>query len=208
MAQQSPTIEFEDVPLDEARSMSRGPWMNPQLYHALKQKIPHSIAFSGGGVSRSCTWLGKEVVSLPPPPRRTGHATRAAPSSSNWLTLQGLRWHTGEPVLQGYVYPNGYPTFPPDERSSPRLCDQSPGHVSTLSGWVSPYPTGYEFPVPFGCRHSLLGRPVPLEHERHLAVGLLPMADPIGVSTFRIGKTRRASWPLYAGSRAPSQPAR
>jgi hypothetical protein len=30
-------------------------------------------------------------------------------------------------------------------------------HVSTLSGWVSPYPAGYGFPVPFGCRPSLLG---------------------------------------------------
>ena len=27
MAQQPPTIEFEDVPLDEARRMSRGPRM-------------------------------------------------------------------------------------------------------------------------------------------------------------------------------------
>jgi hypothetical protein len=34
-----PTIAFEDVPLDEARRISRGPWMNPALYHTLKQKI-------------------------------------------------------------------------------------------------------------------------------------------------------------------------
>ena len=39
MAQQLSTIEFEDVPLDEARRMSRGPRMNPELYNALKEKI-------------------------------------------------------------------------------------------------------------------------------------------------------------------------
>jgi hypothetical protein len=38
MIQQSPTIEIEDVPLDEARKMSRGPRMDPELYNALKQK--------------------------------------------------------------------------------------------------------------------------------------------------------------------------
>jgi hypothetical protein len=39
MAQRSPTIEFEDVPLDEARRMTRGPRMDPELYHTLKEKI-------------------------------------------------------------------------------------------------------------------------------------------------------------------------
>jgi hypothetical protein len=39
MAQQHPTIECEDIPLDEARRMSRGPRMHPVLYHALKEKI-------------------------------------------------------------------------------------------------------------------------------------------------------------------------
>jgi hypothetical protein len=39
MAQQSPTIAFEDIPLDEARRMSHGPRMNPELYHALAEKI-------------------------------------------------------------------------------------------------------------------------------------------------------------------------
>ena len=42
MALQPPTIEFEDVPLDEARRMTRGPRMDPDLYHALKEKI-HSL---------------------------------------------------------------------------------------------------------------------------------------------------------------------
>jgi hypothetical protein len=39
MAQRSPTIEFEDVTLDEARRMTRGPRMDPELDHTLKEKI-------------------------------------------------------------------------------------------------------------------------------------------------------------------------
>ena len=40
------------------------------------------------------SWLGKEVISLPPPPRRTGRATPAAPSSSSPSKVPGLRLHT------------------------------------------------------------------------------------------------------------------
>jgi hypothetical protein len=71
-----------------------------------------------------------------------------------------------------------------------------------------PYPAGDVFPVPFGCRPSLVGRAVPLGHRPHLTMGLLPTAGPIGVSTFGIGKRRRVSWPLDAGSWAPPQHAR
>jgi len=39
MAQQPPPIQFDDIPLDDARTMSRGPRMDPELYHALKDKI-------------------------------------------------------------------------------------------------------------------------------------------------------------------------
>ena len=39
MADSSSPIEFEDVPLDEARRMGRGPRMDPELYNTLKQKI-------------------------------------------------------------------------------------------------------------------------------------------------------------------------
>jgi hypothetical protein len=39
VAQRPPTIEFDDVPLDEARRMSRGLRMDPELYHALREKI-------------------------------------------------------------------------------------------------------------------------------------------------------------------------
>ena len=38
MAEYSP-LEFEDVPLDEARRMGRGPRMEPMLYDTLRQKI-------------------------------------------------------------------------------------------------------------------------------------------------------------------------
>jgi hypothetical protein len=37
--EQPPNFQFEDVPLDEARRMSRGPRMEPMLYETLRQKI-------------------------------------------------------------------------------------------------------------------------------------------------------------------------
>jgi hypothetical protein len=39
MAQPSSPIQFEDIPLDEARRMGRGPRIDPELYRALKEKI-------------------------------------------------------------------------------------------------------------------------------------------------------------------------
>jgi hypothetical protein len=39
MADHSSPIQFEDVPLDEARRMGRGPRMDPELYYAFKEKI-------------------------------------------------------------------------------------------------------------------------------------------------------------------------
>jgi hypothetical protein len=39
MAQQAPSIQFEDIPLDEARKMGRGPRMEPMLYDTLRKKI-------------------------------------------------------------------------------------------------------------------------------------------------------------------------
>jgi hypothetical protein len=39
MAQQKPVIEFEDIPRRDARRMSRGPKMDPQLYTTLKAKF-------------------------------------------------------------------------------------------------------------------------------------------------------------------------
>jgi hypothetical protein len=39
MAEQSPSIQFEDVPLEEARRMGRAPRMDPELYQAFKGNI-------------------------------------------------------------------------------------------------------------------------------------------------------------------------
>jgi hypothetical protein len=39
MAQHVPPIHFEDIPLAEARTMGRGPRMDPELYQAFKDKI-------------------------------------------------------------------------------------------------------------------------------------------------------------------------
>jgi hypothetical protein len=39
MAEQPPNFQFEDVSLDEARRMGRGPRMEPMLYDTLRQKI-------------------------------------------------------------------------------------------------------------------------------------------------------------------------
>jgi hypothetical protein len=39
MAEQSSPFQFEDVPLDEARRMGRGPRMEPMLYETLRHKI-------------------------------------------------------------------------------------------------------------------------------------------------------------------------
>jgi hypothetical protein len=35
----APSFQFEDISLDEARRMGRGPRINPELYHALQQNI-------------------------------------------------------------------------------------------------------------------------------------------------------------------------
>jgi hypothetical protein len=39
MAQPPPPIHFEDIPLAEARTMGRGPRMDPELYQAFKEKL-------------------------------------------------------------------------------------------------------------------------------------------------------------------------
>ncbi len=39
MEERKLAIEFEDIPLEEARKMGRGPRMDPILYNALKGKI-------------------------------------------------------------------------------------------------------------------------------------------------------------------------
>jgi hypothetical protein len=43
MAQQDPSIQFDDIPIDDARKMGRGPRMEPMLYETLRKKI-HSLS--------------------------------------------------------------------------------------------------------------------------------------------------------------------
>jgi hypothetical protein len=42
MAEQPPSFQFEDIPLDDARRMGRGPRMEPLLYDTLRHKIQPS----------------------------------------------------------------------------------------------------------------------------------------------------------------------
>ncbi len=39
MADERPQMEFEEIPLEDARRMGRGPRMEPLLYDTLRQKI-------------------------------------------------------------------------------------------------------------------------------------------------------------------------
>jgi hypothetical protein len=39
MAEPQPPIQFEDISIDEARRMGRGPRMDPAIYQAFKEKI-------------------------------------------------------------------------------------------------------------------------------------------------------------------------
>src|SRR5919198_4278021 len=55
MANQSP-IEFEDIPMEQARRMGRGPRMEPLLYDTLKKKI---LALPGDAVRIR---LGPEIT--------------------------------------------------------------------------------------------------------------------------------------------------
>jgi hypothetical protein len=43
MAEPLPPIRFEDVPLEEARRMGRGPRMDPQLYQELRTRV-HALS--------------------------------------------------------------------------------------------------------------------------------------------------------------------
>jgi hypothetical protein len=69
MAEPSSPIEFEDVPLDQARFMGRGPRMEPMLYETLRHKI-QSLSTEATRIQLgpeitpqrmktiSCTWPG------------------------------------------------------------------------------------------------------------------------------------------------------
>jgi len=68
MADRSPPLQFEDVPLDEARRMGRGPRMEPMLYETRRQKIQ---ALSSQAVR---IHLGPEIT----PTRRNNYPVQIA----------------------------------------------------------------------------------------------------------------------------------
>jgi len=74
MADQSSPVQFEDVPLDEARRMGRGPRMEPMLYDTLRQKI-QSLSSEATRIH-----LGPEIR-----PERMKTISSASPA--NWMSL-------------------------------------------------------------------------------------------------------------------------
>jgi hypothetical protein len=72
MAESHPDISFEDVPLEEARRMGRGPRMEPLLYDTLRKKI-QSLSSDATRVR-----LGPEIR----PKRMKNYILRIAPTSA------------------------------------------------------------------------------------------------------------------------------
>jgi hypothetical protein len=68
MAEQPSSFQFEDMPLEEARRMGRGPRMEPMLYDTLRQKI-QSLSSEAIRIH-----LGPEIT----PPRMKSYLLRIA----------------------------------------------------------------------------------------------------------------------------------
>ncbi len=93
--EQPPSFQFEDVPLDEARRMSRGPRMEPMLYETLRQKIQ---SLSGEAVR---IHLGPEIT----PQRMKSYLLRIARDLNVPVTVRRvpgglLFWRASEEDLQ------------------------------------------------------------------------------------------------------------
>jgi hypothetical protein len=80
MADQSPPLQFEDVPLDEARRMGRGPRMEPMRYETRRQKIQ---ALSIQAVH---SHLGPEIT----PTRRNNYLVQIARELNVPVTLRRI----------------------------------------------------------------------------------------------------------------------
>jgi len=82
-------------------------------------------------------------------------------------------------------------------------------HVSGLLAWVLPYPPGYDFPLPFGRRHSLLGPSCTRWASPDLAVsytGVLDLSpDPSGLSCPARVRYDWGGCLLCSGDRCPRQ---
>src|SRR5262249_29429403 len=76
----------------------------------------------------------------------------------------------------------------------------------SLSRWVSPYPPGYDFPLPFGGRPSLLGTSCSRWRiGPSFRFAGCPRGSPNGVSTFRTVKMRPGRGPALPSRGAVSQ---
>jgi hypothetical protein len=95
MAEPPPPIQFEDVPLNDARRMSRGPRMEPMLYDTLRQKIQ---ALSAEAVR---IHLGPEIT----PQRMKSYLLRIARELNVPVTIRRVPggvifWRSSEEDLQ------------------------------------------------------------------------------------------------------------
>ena len=98
MAQQQPPIYFEDIPLEQARTMGRGPQMDPELYHAFKEK--NSISGQCCNTHHDSRGDKSDHHEKPPPPRgrRTQDTVNDQKSARGpaVLALHGRRPRTSE----------------------------------------------------------------------------------------------------------------
>jgi hypothetical protein len=95
MADPSSPIEFEDVPLDEARRMGRGSHMEPMLYDTLRQKI-QSLSIEAVRIH-----LGPEIT----PQRMKNYILRIARDLNVPVTVRRVPgglifWRSSEEDLQ------------------------------------------------------------------------------------------------------------
>jgi hypothetical protein len=95
MADQSSPVQFEDVPLEEARRMGRGPRMEPMLYETLRQRIQ---TLSGEAVR---IHLGPEIA----PNRMKNYLLRIARELNVPVTVRRLPggvlfWRSSEEDVQ------------------------------------------------------------------------------------------------------------
>jgi hypothetical protein len=95
MADQSSSFQFEDIPLDQARLMGRGPRMEPMLYDTLRQKLQ---ALSGEAVR---IHLGPEIT----PTRMKNYILRIARELGVPVTVRRvpggvILWRSSDEDLQ------------------------------------------------------------------------------------------------------------
>jgi hypothetical protein len=95
MAEQPPSVQFEDVPLEEARRMGRGPRMEPMLYETLRHKI-QSLSTDATRIH-----LGPEIT----PTRMKNYLLRIARDLNVPITIRRvpgglLFWRSSEEDLQ------------------------------------------------------------------------------------------------------------